>query len=188
MAQTQIGYLGNTGPVFEDDATGVAGKKYLLQGQTASNGIVGLYIKQPAYATNLGLNAANYTLGAYADNQRIADLPAFKQPVNGTSFNGFNTDVAAMVTATTIPGATSGGTTSGGSTSGGSTSGGSTSGGSTSGGNNDVSVFSAPTIMEQISTFASNYWWLILIVGGFLLWKPLIAPALGIKTRKRSYR
>ena len=187
MAVTQIGYLGGVGPVFVDDSPG-GGKKILLQGQGSPS--AGLYAKQSGYATNIGLNASDYVLGAYADNQRVSDIPAFVQPTGGPNFSGFDSNVSAMVSATTIPGggSTTTPTTGGGTTT---TTGGGTT--TTTGGGTVVTttdtVYKAPTITEQVSTFASNYWWLILLILGFVLWKPFIAPALGMGgKRKRSYR
>lgn len=177
MAIVQIGYLGGVGPVFVDDANASAGgKKILLQGQTMPNGIAGLYAKQSAYAGNLGLTASDYVLGPYADNQRVSEIPAFKQPVAGSNFVGYDSSISTMVSATTIPGST---TTTGTTTT---TTTGTT--GTTTTGTTDT-TFKAPTIMEQISTFLSNYWWLLLIALGLLLWKPVIAPALGMGKRKR---
>ncbi|MVM34868.1 hypothetical protein GO755_32870 [Spirosoma sp. HMF4905] len=177
MAITQIGYAGNIGPVFRDDSPG-GGMYIILQGQTWSNGVSGLYAKQPGYATNLGLSASIYTLGSYADNQRVSDIPAFKQPVSGPSFSGYDSNVAAMVTATTIPGSATitSTTTSTGTTT--------TSTGTTSAGTTDT-TFSAPTLMEQVTTFLTNYWWLVALILLALLWKPFIAPFLGMGKKRR---
>ncbi|ADB36750.1 hypothetical protein [Spirosoma linguale] len=179
MATPQIGYLGRTGPTFIDDST-VPGKKIVLQGQTI-NGITGLFAKKPEYAAALGLVQSEYSLGPYSDNQRIGDIGPFKQPASGTAFDGFDTNVAAMVSASTIPG--QGSTTT-------STTSTSSSNSTDTSSSTDLTITQkAATVGEQIQTFLSNYWWVLLILGLLLLWNPIIAPALGMgKKKKRSYR
>lgn len=182
MAIVQIGYLGGVGPLFVDDANASAGgKKILLQGQTSSNGASGLYAKQPAYAANINLTPSEYSLGPYADNQRVSDIPAFKQPVNGGNFSGYDTNVSAMVNGTTVPGSTTT-TTTGGTTT--TTTGGTT---TTTGGTVTTTDTShaAPTLLEQITTFVTNYWWLIALILFALLWKPFIAPFFGMGKKRR---
>lgn len=84
------------------------------------------------------------------------------------------------------------GSSGSGSGSSGSGSGSSGSGSSGSGGSTDTGgtvTYQAATIGEQITTFLSNYWWVVVILALLLLWNPIIAPALGMgKKRKRSYR
>ncbi|SFD67483.1 hypothetical protein [Spirosoma endophyticum] len=186
MAYTQVGYLGNTGPIFTDDSPG-GGKKIMLVGRNYG-GVMKLVAVQPAYVANLngGFAPADFVLGNYVDLQVVGDAPTYRQPSTGAAFVGYVAVGSDWVTATSTagnePGTGSGGTTTGGSTS--------TGGGSTSTGGGSVSTggdttFSAPTIMEQVSTFLSNYWWLVLIIVGFLLWKPFIAPALGFSKKRR---
>jgi len=193
MSITQAGYLGRTGPVFIDDST-QSGKKILLVGNVA-NGVVSYQVKQPAFASNLGSSfpypASDFSLGPYSDNQTIVMSPAYKVPATGDAFDsykGVESDwVAGTATANTTPsgGSTGGSPTTGGNTGGstGGNTGGSTGGGVSTGG--DGGVYKAPTVMEQISTFLSNYWWLVLLIVAALLWKPVIAPALGMGKKKR---
>ena len=187
MAFTQIGYLGGAGggPVFEETGNASAGgKKIIMVGQSSPS--PGMYAKQAAYAGQLNLPAADYSLGPYVDNQRVGDIPAFKVPTGGVSFSGFDSNVAAMVSGTSIPGGstTTGSTTTGSTTT--STGSTTTSGGTTT--DTGTVTYKAATVGEQISTFLSNYWWVVVILALLLLWNPVIAPALGMKKRRRYYR
>jgi hypothetical protein len=202
MAIVQLGFLGKQGPVFVDDAA-VPGKFIIIIGELGTNKLV---VKQPAYAGQLQTSTSGprykfpkaeseCTLGPYSDNQQIGNIPAYKQPASGTQFDYYE-NVQEDWVAVGAPTPTAGGGSgagSGGSGSGGSGSGGSGSGGSGSGSSGGVitttdTTYKAPTIGEQISTFLSNYWWLVLLIAVALLWKPLIAPALGLSKKRRSYR
>ena len=184
MALTQIGYLGNTGPIFTDDSPG-GGKKIMLVGRVYG-GVMKLVAVQPAYVANLnaGYNPSDFVLGSYTDLQVVGDAPAYTQPSTGAAYVGYTVKGTDWVTATSTTGnetATGSGNTTGGSTS---TGGGSTSTGggvTTTGGD---TTFSAPTIMEQVTTFFSNYWWLVGIILLFLFWKQ-ISGALGFGKKRR---
>ena len=182
MAFTQIGYLGRTGPVFTDTASD--GKKLLLVGSVI-NGVMTAQYKQPAYAGNLGLVASEYTLGTHTDNESAGAVPAYKEPAS-TAFDGFDTNVSAM-TKSIAAGANGSITTSTTTTT---TTGGTGTGTSGTGNTDVVPGNSAPSFMEQVQTFLTNYWWVVALVAVVLLWNPVIAPALGMgkKGKRKSYR
>ena len=199
-APTLVGYLGSFGPIFTQDHTD--GKKIVLVGNL-SNGQLQAY--SPAFVENLRKSTAGpqyvfpyapdqCTLGPYSDTQIVGATPAYKEPPIGPKFD-YYLNVASDWTDKPAP-AYSGGTvttsTGGGSGSGGSTSSGGGTVTTTTGGTTTTATdttYQAPTITEQITTFLSNYWWLVLIIAIALLWKPVIGPALGLsKKRRRSYR
>ncbi|QHV97564.1 hypothetical protein [Spirosoma endbachense] len=212
MALQQVGYLGKAGPVFVDQTSD--GKYVVIVGQVFADGTMMLKAKPAAYADNLRNSTAgpNYifpyssaqcSLGPYSENQTISVAPAYLQPATGPAFDYYLNKASDWVTATSTAGnsvsnETGGATTSTNTSSSGGTT---TSTGSTSSGGGTVTTtsnggtvtttdttYKAPTIGEQISTFLSNYWWLVLLVLVALLWKPLIAPALGLSKKRRSYR
>ena len=196
MATTQLGFLGRTGPTFIDDST-VAGKKIVLQGRLYG-GVMKIAATSPAYAQALGLSDAPgaYTLGPYTDNQVIGDAPAYTQPATGVAYDAFLIKDSSWVSPSGNAGLQSAGSSAP-ATGGGSPapSGGGTpapTGGGTpapAGNDNSTVTYQAATIGEQISTFLSSYWYVVVILALLLLWNPVIAPALGMKPkRKRSYR
>lgn len=195
MSLIQKGYLGRTGPVFVDDSSAGGGKYIILVGKVV-DGVMKLQAVQPAFASNL--NGFPYTpsqcsLGAYSDLQIVGNAPSYTQPASGPAFdNYFNVD-STWVAATSSTGNTS--TTSNTTTTDTSNSAQTgvtyvtnSTGTTATTGTTTTTTFSAPTILEQITTFLSNYWWLVLIVVAALLWKPFLGPALGFGKKKRSYR
>lgn len=193
MAIAQIGFLGRTGPIFRDDAPG-GGKYILLLGRIATGKIVA---KQPAWAGNLNvngtpLNPADYVTGGYADEQVLGNLPAYTQPAI-TEYDGY-TPISNTWTAGTGTGGNTGTyqgatpTTTTTTTTGGgmATTGG---GGMAATGGVDSTVYKTPTLGEQVQTFLSSYWWVLVIAAIVLLWQPVIAPALGLgKKSGKKYR
>ncbi len=59
--------------------------------------------------------------------------------------------------------------------------------GGSAGGSGNQTVFTAPDTTTTVEAFLSKYWWAVLLVVVALLWKPIIAPALGIAPKRRRY-
>lgn len=135
----------------------------------------------------LNLNASNAT---NLDSRfPVATLAAGFQVVSGYSQSTGWASTYPKDTITTTWGAVgTGGTGTGGTGTGGTGTGGTGTGSTGTGGTDGTVTYQAATIGEQISTFLSNYWWVVVILALLLLWNPIIAPALGMKKRKRSYR
>jgi hypothetical protein len=201
MALIQKGYLGTQGPVFIDDATAGTGKVIIMQGRM-TNGVMKLFAVQPAYANILSgfpYSEADCTLGPYTDNQFVINSPTYKQPPNASTNNTYgnvaddwvtgdgagttNTATSTTTTGSTNTGTTTTGTTNTNTTT--TTSTGNTSSGTTTTTSTTPVVVSAPTTSEQISAFFGTYWWAVLLIVVALLWKPVIAPALGIRPKRR---
>jgi hypothetical protein len=205
MALIQKGYLGTQGPVFIDDATAGTGKVIIMQGRM-TNGVMKLFAVQPAYANILSgfpYSEADCTLGPYTDNQFVINSPPYKQPTNAATNNTYgnvaddwvtgdgagttNSNTATTTTTNSNTGNTSSGstTTSGTTNTTTNTSTGNTNTGTTTTTSTTPVVVSAPTMNEQISAFFGTYWWAVLLIVVALLWKPVIAPALGIRPKRR---
>jgi hypothetical protein len=215
MALNQIGFQGRIGPVFVDDTT-VPGKKLVLLGMMMSDNTMKLIAKVGAYWDTMRswkpstdpdyftVPAADISMGTYQDNQLYGVCPAYKVPNTGTAYDGFkalsnaanawvnavnyadlqlisNGQLVKTYTANDlIPG-------SGGSTTNVTTTTNNTGTITTTSATTPISQ--APTVGEQLQTFFTNYWWAVLLLLGFLLWKPVIAPALGMGSKtKRKFR
>jgi hypothetical protein len=199
MALIQKGYLGTQGPVFIDDATAGTGKVIIMQGRM-TNGVMKLFAVQPAYANILSgfpYSESDCTLGPYTDNQFVINSPTYKQPTNASTNNtygnvaddwvtGDGAGTTNTATSTTTTGSTNTGTTTAGTTNTNTTTTtGNTNTGTTTTTSTTPVVVSAPTMNEQISAFFGTYWWAVLLIVVALLWKPVIAPALGIRPKRR---
>ncbi|GAB4043120.1 hypothetical protein [Spirosoma litoris] len=211
MADVKISQMGQqaAGLPFYEAVLSTTSKKYVIG--CDGNGV--MVVKTRAWLNNLGYSTTlqnTFEDGADADIRSalnlnasnatnldsrfpVATLPAGFQVVTGYDRTTGWASTYPKDTITTTWGAVgtggSGGTGNGGSGTGGTGSSGSGSGGTGSGGNDDKITYQAATIGEQITTFLSNYWWVVVILALLLLWNPVIAPALGMgKKRKRSYR
>ncbi|GAB3999528.1 hypothetical protein GCM10028807_50010 [Spirosoma daeguense] len=134
---------------------------------------------------------AALNLGAYNETQRdnrfpVADLGAghvyvaqfdtstdWKEggPKDTKTITGGTAGTTTTTTGTTTT--TTGGTTT------------TTGGGTTTTGGGTTTLFSAGDTGTTIESFLSKYWWAVLLIVVALLWKPIIAPALGIRTSRR---
>jgi hypothetical protein len=90
MNLTQVGYLGNAGPVFVD-LTSVPGKAIIFLGTISAEGVT-LTAKDPQYAQNLqalgpfSYSPAQCTLGSYTNNQSVfMSNISYKIPATGGS-------------------------------------------------------------------------------------------------------
>ena len=203
----QIGQQTATLPFYEVQ---FGGKKYIFGSDTAnvivqkprtwmtnlnwSAGVVAMYEDTPSDA---GIRSA-MGLGGNYETSRDSRFPlanlgdGFKTVEGWDGTTGWAEGFPKNPTTSTA--GTGGGSTGGGSTTtgGGSTTtgGGSTTttgGGSTSTGGGNVPVVAAPTTGDTITEYVKKYWWVGLLLLGAVLWKPVIAPALGLgsKTRRR---
>jgi hypothetical protein len=194
MALIQKGYLGGQGPVFIDDTVAGSGKVAILQGRM-TDGVMKLFAVQAAYATQLSgfpYTADQCSLGPYTDNQFVVNAPAYTQPPNAatnTTYSNVGTDwVSGNGAGTTNTTTTSTGTTAstGTTTSTGTTNTGTTSTGTSTGTGSGNTISTVTTqATDSVSDFLTKYWWAIALVAIVLLWKPVIAPALGLDKRRR---
>lgn len=193
---SQMGQQATGLPFFE---VAIDGKKYIMgcdganvmvfkprswisNGFGASDTVANGYenATSAALISALSLNASNATTldGRFPAAASLGDgyklVEGFNMQTGWAAGFPTNSKTVGTTTGTTTTTTTTGSTTSG-----------TTSGSSTA---DTPVVQAAPTATEQISSYLSTYWWAVLLIAVALLWKPVIAPALGIKSSRRNRR